>query len=79
MKWEKTITTAQEYEKTHAKLTKTFKVDADSAEGMEAELLVILIDKTEKEQNLIAFPDPIEAVRETIERKEFKDKPWFQP
>jgi HTH-type transcriptional regulator/antitoxin HigA len=41
---------------------------------MEAALLVTLIDKYEKEQNPIALPDPIEAVRETMERKGFKDK-----
>jgi HTH-type transcriptional regulator/antitoxin HigA len=41
---------------------------------MEVGLLVTLIDKTEKKQNPIALPDPIEAVRETIERKGFKDK-----
>jgi len=41
---------------------------------MEVELLVTLIDKYDKEQNPIAFPDPIDAIRETMERKEFKDK-----
>jgi len=41
MKWEKTMSTAQEYEKTCARLSKIFEADADSAEGMEAALLVI--------------------------------------
>src|SRR5690606_9357850 len=42
--------------------------------GMEAELLVTLIEKYEKERYPIALPDPIEAIRETMERKGFKDK-----
>jgi HTH-type transcriptional regulator/antitoxin HigA len=74
MKWEKTITTAQEYEKTLARLSEIFEADADSAEGMEAELLVTLIDKYEKEHYPISLPDPIDAMRETMERKGFKDK-----
>jgi len=45
---------------------------------MEAELLATLIDKYEKEQNPIALPDPIKAVRETNERKGFKDKDLIQ-
>ena len=64
----------QEYEDTRAKLTKTFKVDADSAEGMEAGLSVTSDDKYEKKYYPIAFPDRIDAIRETMERKGFKDK-----
>jgi HTH-type transcriptional regulator/antitoxin HigA len=41
---------------------------------MEAGLLVALIDKYKKEQNPIALPDPIDAIREAMERKGFKDK-----
>lgn len=74
MKWEKTITTAQEYEKALARLSEIFEADADSAEGMEAELLVTLIDKYEKEHYPISLPDPIDEMRETMERKGFKDK-----
>jgi HTH-type transcriptional regulator/antitoxin HigA len=74
MKWEKTVTKAQEYEEIDARLSKIFEVDADSAEGMEAALLVILIDKYKKEQNPIALPDPIDGIKETMERKGFKDK-----
>ncbi len=74
MKWEKTITTEQEYEMSLARLSKIFDADPDSAEGMEAELLVTLIDKYEKEHYPISLPDPIDAMRETMERKGFKDK-----
>lgn len=74
MKWEKTITTEKEYKETLARLSKIFEADPDSAEGMEAELLVTLIAKYEKEHYPIALPDPIEAIKETMDRKGLKDK-----
>ena len=74
MKWEKTITTEKEYEESLARLSKIFEADPDSAEGMEAELLVTLIEKYEKEHYPIALPDPIEAIKETMNRKDLKDK-----
>lgn len=78
MKWEKTITTEKEYEKSLARLTKIFEADPDSAEGSEAELLVTLIEKYEKEHYPISLPDPIEAVKETMDRKGLKDKDLIQ-
>jgi len=74
MKWEKTITTEKEYEESLARLSKIFEADPESAEGMEAELLVTLIEKYEREHYPIALPDPIEAVKETMERKDLKEK-----
>ena len=74
MKWEKTITTEKEYEESLARLSKIFEADPGSAEGMEAELLVTLIEKYEKEHYPIALPDPIEAIKETMDRKGLKDK-----
>lgn len=74
MKWDKIITTEQEYEKALARLAVIFEADPDSAEGMEAELLVTLIEKYEKEHYPVSLPDPIEAIRETMERKGLKDK-----
>ncbi|AEL27817.1 helix-turn-helix domain-containing protein [Cyclobacterium marinum] len=74
MKWEKTITTEQEYEVALARLSTIFDADADSAEGMEAELLVTLIEKYEKEHYPISLPDPIDAIKDTMERKGLKDK-----
>jgi HTH-type transcriptional regulator/antitoxin HigA len=78
MKWEKTITTKREYEESLARLTKIFEADPDSAGGMEAELLVTLIEKYEKEHYSIALPDPIEVIKETMERNGLKDKDLFQ-
>ncbi|WP_026966522.1 helix-turn-helix domain-containing protein [Algoriphagus terrigena] len=74
MKWEKTITTEKEYEESLARLSKIFEADPESAEGMEAELLVTLIEKYEREHYPIALPDPIEAIKETMDRKDLKDK-----
>ncbi len=74
MNWNKVITTEQEYEKSLARLSKIFEADPDSPKGMEAELLVTLIDKYEKEHYPISLPDPIDAMKETMERKGFKDK-----
>ena len=74
MKWNKIITTEQEYEKALARLAIIFEADPDSAEGMEAELLVTLIEKYEKEHYPISLPDPIDAIRELMEMKGLKDK-----
>lgn len=74
MKWEKPITTEEEYEKALARLSEIFEADPESAEGMEAELLVTLIEKYEKEHYPISLPDPIEAIKETMDRKGLKDK-----
>lgn len=74
MKWEKTITTEEEYQKSLTRLSEIFNADSDSPAGMEAELLVTLIEKYEKEHYPIALPDPIEAVKETMKRKGYKDK-----
>ena len=37
-------------------------------------MLVTLIDKYEKEHSPISLPDPIDAIKETTERKNLKDK-----
>ena len=57
-----------------ARLAILFEADPDSAEGMEAELLVTLIEKYEKEHYPISLPDPIDAIRELMEMKGLKDK-----
>ena len=57
-----------------ARLAIIFIADPDSAEGMEAELLVILIEKYGKERYPVSLPDPIDAIRELMERKALKDK-----
>jgi HTH-type transcriptional regulator/antitoxin HigA len=74
MKWDKLITTEKEYEQALARISKIFEADPASSEGMEAALLVLLIEQYEKEQYPISLPDPIAAVNETMERKGLKDK-----
>jgi HTH-type transcriptional regulator/antitoxin HigA len=74
MKWDKIITTEQEYEKALNRLSAIFESNPDSPEGMEAELLVTLIEKYEKEQYPIALPEPITAIKEALEMKGLKDK-----
>ncbi|HLW31453.1 MAG TPA: hypothetical protein VKX40_04255 [Aequorivita sp.] len=70
MKWDKIITTEQEYEKALARLAIIFEADPDRAEGMEAELMVTLIAKYEKEHYPVSLPDPIDAIRELMEKKD---------
>ncbi|PRY88628.1 helix-turn-helix domain-containing protein [Mongoliibacter ruber] len=74
MHWNKPITTTQEYEKALKRLSSIFNANPDSPEGMEAELLVTLIDKYEKEHYPIALPEPITAIKEAMEMKGLKDK-----
>jgi HTH-type transcriptional regulator/antitoxin HigA len=74
MSWDKCITTEQEYEKALKRLSAIFESNPDSPEGMEAELLVTLIEKYEKEQYPIALPEPITAIKEALEMKGLKDK-----
>ncbi len=74
MKWDKIITTEQEYENALKRLSKIFDANPDCAEGLEAELLVTLIDKYEREQFPIAMPEPITAIKEALEMKGLKDK-----
>lgn len=74
MKWDKVITTEQEYKQALKRLSDVFDAHADSPEGMEAELLVTLIEKYEREHYPIALPDPVNAIREAMEIKGLKDK-----
>ena len=78
MKWEKIITTEQEYEKALKRLSTIFDANPDSPEGMEAELLVTLVEKYEKEHYPIALPEPITAIKEAMEIKGLKDKDLIQ-
>ncbi|WP_373523488.1 type II toxin-antitoxin system HigA family antitoxin [Aquiflexum sp.] len=78
MKWDKIITTEQEYEKALKRLSTIFDANLGSPEGMEAELLVTLVEKYEKEHYPIALPEPITAVKEAMEMKGLKDKDLIQ-
>ena len=57
-----------------ARLAIIFEAGPDSAEEMEAELSVTLIEKYEKEHYPFSLPDPIDAIRETMESEALKDK-----
>jgi len=74
MKWDKVITSEMEYQRALKRLSGLFDAAPDTSEGMEAELLVTLIEKYEKEHFPISLPDPIGAIHEVMERKGFKDK-----
>ncbi|HSI76704.1 MAG TPA: hypothetical protein VK957_12450 [Lunatimonas sp.] len=74
MKWDKVITTEQEYKQALKRLSEVFDAPADGPDGLEAELLVTLIEKYEREHYPIALPDPIDAIREAMEIKGIKDK-----
>jgi HTH-type transcriptional regulator/antitoxin HigA len=58
MMGDKLITTEKEYEQALARLTKIFEADPASSEGMEAEVLVTLIEQYENEHYPISLPDP---------------------
>lgn len=74
MSWKKVITSEKEYQAALQRLSEIFDAVPDSPEGMEAELLVTLIEKYESEHYTISFPDPIEAIKDMMENKGFKDK-----
>ena len=68
------ITTEKEYQEALKRLNPIFDADPISPGGREAERLIGLITDYEKEHYPIALPDPIEAIKETMERKGFKHK-----
>lgn len=58
---DKQITTEKEYEQALARLTQIFEADPASSEGMEAEVLVTIIEQYEKVHYPISLPDPDKA------------------
>jgi HTH-type transcriptional regulator / antitoxin HigA len=74
MNWKRPIILPLEYEKALKRLSSIFDANPDNQEGMEAELLVTLIEKYEKEHYPIALPEPITAIKEAMEMKKLKDK-----
>ena len=62
------IKTEEDYKKALARLDKIFDAPADSTEGDEAELLVLLIENYENEHYPIEAPDPIEAIKFRMEQ-----------
>jgi HTH-type transcriptional regulator / antitoxin HigA len=74
MEWNKVITTEQEYQTALNRLSELFQAHPDSREGLEAELLVTLIEKWESRNYPIELPEPIDAIKEAMEVKGLKDK-----
>jgi HTH-type transcriptional regulator / antitoxin HigA len=64
----KAIKTEDEYNQALKRLERIFDAPADTAEGDEAELLSILIEKYEDEHYPIEAPDPIEAIKFRMEQ-----------
>ena len=66
----KAIKTEEDYQKSLKRLEKIFHSPEDTAEGDEAEVLSILIEKFEDEHYPIEAPDPIEAIKFRMEQLE---------
>jgi HTH-type transcriptional regulator/antitoxin HigA len=64
----KPIKTEQDYDKALDRLELIFDAKKDTPEGDELEILGILIDRYEKENFPINFPDPIEAIKFRMEQ-----------
>ncbi len=64
----KVIKTEEEYTKALKRLEVIFHAPIDSAEGDEADLLSILVEKYENEYYPIEAPDPIEAIKFRMEQ-----------
>ena len=64
----KVIKTEDEYNQALKRLEKIFDAPVGTAEGDEAELLSILIEKYEDEHYPIEAPDPIEAIKFRMEQ-----------
>ena len=62
------LKTEEDYQKALSRLEEIFHAPADTPEGDEAELLVLLIEKYEEEHYPIESPDPIEAIKFRMEQ-----------
>jgi len=70
----KVIKSEKEYNQALERLDIVFDAPADTPEGDEAELLVILIEKYEDENFPFEAPDPIEAIKFRMEQMNMKKK-----
>ncbi|NPA37537.1 MAG: helix-turn-helix domain-containing protein [Chlorobi bacterium] len=64
----KVIKTEEEYNKALKRLEEIFHAPENSAEGDEAELLMLLIEKYEGDNYPIEAPDPVEAIKFRMEQ-----------
>ena len=70
----KLIKTERDYNKALKRLEEVFDAPVNSAQGDEAELLTLLIEKYEEEHYPIEAPDPIEAIRFRMEQMNMNKK-----
>ena len=70
----KVIKTEQEYDLALARLEQIFDAPAESPDGDEAEVLVILIEHYEDRYHPIEAPDPIEAIKTRMEDLGYQQK-----
>jgi HTH-type transcriptional regulator / antitoxin HigA len=70
----KVIKTEEDYNKALKRLEVIFDAPVDSAEGDEAELLGILIEKYEDEYYPIEAPDPIAAIKFRMEQMDMNNQ-----
>lgn len=68
------VKSEKDYQKALKELEKIFDAKPDSAEGDIGQVLVLLIEDYEKKQYPIALPDPIEAIKLTMEEKGLSNK-----
>ena len=68
------LKTEEDYEEALKRLDEIFDAPANSTEGDEAELLVLLIENFEREHYPIDAPDPIEAIKFRMEQMGMKKK-----
>lgn len=68
------LRTEEDYRKALDRLDEIFDAPANSREGDEAELLVLLIENYENEHYPMAPPDPIEAIKFRMEQMGMKKK-----
>nr|WP_224994329.1 transcriptional regulator [Cesiribacter sp. SM1] len=68
------IHTEQDYKAALKRLNEIFDAQPGSAEGEEAEVLVLLIEKYEAEHFPVEYPDPIEAIKIRMEELGLQDK-----
>ena len=74
------LKTEEQYEAALQRLEVVFHANADTPDGDEAELLVLLIEDYEERHYPIPPPDPIEAIKFRMEQMEMnKNRPWQSP
>lgn len=70
----KAIKTEEDYNQALKRLEEIFHAPVNSADGDEAEVLSILIEKYEEENYAIEAPDPIEAILFRMEQMDMTKK-----